>query len=121
MSGISVGQLVMMAALTVVLVSIGWRSVFIWLAVAHFGLLALLAWTLPPETQQQRRAAPAEGLSLREAARTRRFWLLLGIYAICGLDDFFVGTHVVAFAQDKGVETVIAGNLLALMGLAALI
>jgi predicted MFS family arabinose efflux permease len=43
------------------------------------------------------------------------------MYAICGLDDFFVSTHVVAFAQDRGVDTLVAGNLLALMGLTALI
>src|SRR5204863_8554810 len=66
-------------------------------------------------------AAPRDGLSVRDAARTRHFWLLLVVYAICGLDDFFVVTHVVAFAQDRGVETLLAGNLLALMGLTALI
>jgi predicted MFS family arabinose efflux permease len=58
---------------------------------------------------------------VREAARTRQFWLLLGIYGICGFDDFFVTTHVVAFAQDRGVDALFAGNLLALMGLTALI
>ena len=55
------------------------------------------------------------------AARTRRFWLLIAIYAICGFDDFFVSTHVVAFAQDRGVDALLAGNLLALMGLTGLI
>ena len=53
--------------------------------------------------------------------RTPRFWLLLAIYAICGLDDFFVGTHVAAFAQDRGATALMAGNLLALMGLTALV
>jgi predicted MFS family arabinose efflux permease len=61
------------------------------------------------------------GTTLRAAARTRQFWLLLAVYAICGFDDFFVSTHVVAFAQDKGVDALLAGNLLALMGLTALI
>lgn len=120
MSGISVGQLVMMAALTVALVAAGWRSVFLWLALAHAGLLALLL-ALPAQVQQGGGAAPTDGLSLRDAARTREFWVLLAIYAVCGLDDFFVGTHVVAFALDTGIGVVFAGNLLALMGLAALI
>src|SRR6185295_16432173 len=43
------------------------------------------------------------------------------MYALCGLDDFFVATHVVAFAQDRGLGALLAGNLLALMGLTALI
>jgi predicted MFS family arabinose efflux permease len=47
--------------------------------------------------------------------------MLLVIYAICGFDDFFVATHVVAFAQDRGVDAFFAGNLLALMGLTGLL
>ena len=35
-SGITVGQLVMIAGLAVVLAAVGWRSVFYWLALAHF-------------------------------------------------------------------------------------
>ncbi len=58
---------------------------------------------------------------MRQAARTRQFWLLIAIYAICGFDDFFVGTHVVAFAQDQGIDVFLAGNLLALMGLTGLV
>ena len=41
--------------------------------------------------------------------------------AICGFDDFFVSTHIVAFAQDRGLDTLLSGNLLALMGLTALL
>ncbi len=120
-SGQSVGQLVMIAILAAVLAQIGWRSVFVWLAVAHAVLLPILFLTLPRGTQAHASAAPPIGSNLREAARTPRFWLLLVIYAICGLDDFFVGTHVAAFAQDRGATALMAGNLLALMGLTALI
>src|SRR4029077_4685124 len=100
---------------------IGWRSVYIWLAVAQFALVPLLLFAIPSQGQQQTAAMPREGLTAAEAARTAKFWLLLGVYAICGLDDFFVSTHVVAFAQDRGVGTLLAGNLLALMGLTALL
>lgn len=120
-SGTSVGQLIMIAALAAVLVQIGWRPVFVWLAVAHLALIPLLLVALPASTRHQAAAVAREGLGLREAARTRQFWLLLVVYAMCGLDDFFVSTHVVAFAQDKGVDALFAGNLLALMGLTALI
>ena len=60
-------------------------------------------------------------MSVVAALRTPKLWMLLAIYAICGLDDFFVATHVVAFAQDRGVDALFAGNLLALMGLTALL
>jgi predicted MFS family arabinose efflux permease len=120
-SGTSVGQLVMIAALAAVLVEIGWRAVFVWLAAAHLVLLPLLARALPGAKPPETARAQRSGLDLAAAARTPRFWLLLALYAICGLDDFFVATHVVAFAQDRGVGALLAGNLLALMGLTALI
>jgi predicted MFS family arabinose efflux permease len=119
-SGMSVGQLLMIAVLASVLVQIGWRSVFVWIGIAHLALLPLLI-ALPGQGGAQAAGeAPRASLSLREASRSRQFWLLLGVYAICGMDDFFVTTHVVAFAQDRGIDTLLAGQLLALMGLTGL-
>ena len=122
-SGITVGQLVMIAGLAVVMAAVGWRSVFYWLAIAHFIFLILLLPLIPGDREAKAHAAgpTITRMSLREAARTRQFWLLTVIYAICGFDDFFVTTHVVAMAQDRGVDTLLAGNLLAAMGLTGLI
>ena len=120
-SGQSVGQLVMIAVLAAVLVHIGWRSVFVWLAAAHLLLMPLFLLALPGGSHARAAHAPPAGESLRSAFGTRQFWILLAVYAICGLQDFFVGTHVVAFAQDRGVDALFAGNLLALMGLTALV
>jgi len=117
-SGMSVGQLVMIALLAAVLVQIGWRSVFVWVGIAHLVLLPMLL-AIPAQGGTRTVAAQGE-FSLREAAKSRQFRLLIGIYAICGLDDFFVTTHVVAFAQDRGIAPLLAGNLLALMGLTGL-
>src|SRR3954469_20885265 len=116
-SGMSVGQLIMVAVLAGLLAQIGWGSVFVCIGIAHLPLLPLLL-ALPGAS----RAPPtgAASLSLRDAARTPRFWLLLAIYAICGLDDFFVTTHVAAFAQNRGLGILAAGNLLAFMGLTGL-
>ena len=96
---------------------------FFWLGIAHLALVPLLLLAIPAgggAGGAQAAAAPP-GLDARQAARTRQFWLLLGVYALCGLDDFFVSTHVVAFAQDRGLDAFLAGNLLAWMGLTALV
>lgn len=122
MSGMSVGQLVMMAALAAVLTVMSWQSVYVWLGLGHLVLLPLLLAAIPKTSPAQDKAErPNEGQGIAAAARTRQFWLLLAVYAICGLDDFFVATHVVAFAQDRGVDAFLAGNLLALMGLTGLL
>jgi predicted MFS family arabinose efflux permease len=119
-SGMSVGQLLMIAVLASVLVEVGWRWVFVWIGIAHLVLLPLLL-VLPGEGGAGREGqSNDEDHSLREAARTRQFWLLLAVFAICGLDDFFVTTHVAAFAQDHGIDALFAGRLLALMGLTGL-
>jgi MFS family permease len=121
-SGMSVGQLVIIAMLAAVLVAVSWRSVYLWLGVAHLALVPLLIGAIPKTTPTQAKAARSnDGVGVFEAARSRQFWLLVAIYAICGFDDFFVTTHVVAFAQDRGVDAFLAGNLLALMGLTGLI
>jgi predicted MFS family arabinose efflux permease len=122
-SGMSVGQMVLTAVLAAVLVTIGWRSVFVWLGAAHLLLLPLVLAAIPGETDRKSREdmRPKDGLSVAAAARTRQFWLLILIYAACGFGDFFVSTHVVAFAQDRGIDALPAGNLLAVMGLTGLL
>ncbi len=122
MSGMSVGQLVVIAVLAAVLVTVGWQSVYVWLGIAHLVLAPLLIAAIPNTSRAQAKAArPGEGIGIAQAARTRQFWLLIVIYAICGFNDFFVSTHVVAFAEDRGVSAFLAGNLLAVMGLTGLL
>jgi predicted MFS family arabinose efflux permease len=127
-AGMSAGQLVIIAAFTLVLAQLGWRHVFLWGGLAHLVLLPLVLLAIPRDRASQPTGSTAGkptvgqgGLTLRAAAGTRQFWLLIGVYALCGLDDFFVTTHVVAFAQDRGIEALVAGQLLALMGLAGFI
>lgn len=121
MSGMSFGQLVVIAALAAALTAMSWQSIYLWLGLAHIVLLPLLLLIIPRVQPGQQAVRPAEGHNVLAAARKRQFWLLIVIYAICGFDDFFVTTHVVAFAQDRGVDAFLAGNLLAVMGLTGLI
>ena len=128
-AGMSAGQLVIIAVFTLVLAQLGWRHVFLWGGLAHLVLLPLVLLAVPRDRAPQPTGSTAGtsangqggGMTLRAAAGTRQFWLLIGVYALCGLDDFFVTTHVVAFAQDRGIEALVAGQLLALMGLAGFI
>jgi len=120
---------VIIALFTLILAHFGWRYVFVWGGLAHLLLLPLVLLAVPrdggPRPAGSNAGSAIVGnsgdMTLRAAAKTRQFWLLIGIYALCGLDDFFVTTHIVAFAQDRGVDALFAGQLLALMGLAGFV
>ncbi len=81
-AGVSVGQLVIIAILAAVLASIGWRSVYLWLAVAQLALIPLLLVTLPARAARQIATAPSEGMSVAEALRTPELMV-----AACDLRD----------------------------------
>ena len=136
-SGMGVGQLLVISVLAVQLTTLGWRGSFLALGVAT--LVCVLPFVLamtrvepseqaapPPDpgagTRTAATAAAAEGEAetLREALAARRLQLLLVIYVVCGFQDFLVATHMVAFALDEGVDTLLAGNMLAFMGLTGL-
>ena len=122
-SGMGLGQLMIISALTGVLIATGWDSVFLWLGLINLLMVPVILWLIreKPSASGQQSGLIGEGLSLREAMKTHHFWLLTGMYAFCGFHDFFASTHVVAFALDQGVSPLLAGNLLAFMGLAGLI
>lgn len=122
-SGMGLGQLIILSGLSVVMVETGWRDVFLWLGVINLVAAPLLLIALRRESPAGGTAATAlaQGMSLPEATRTSGFWLVMVFYAICGFQDFFVSSHVVAFALDQGEATLFAGNLLAFMGLAGLV
>lgn len=123
-SGTGIGQLLIIGGLAAYLADLGWRNSFLSLGIISLALIPVVWLGIRPPGKSDAgasAASPNSGLNLRQAVRTRHFWLLLLIYSICGFQDFFVATHVVAFAQDSGLSQFFAGNLLALMGLAGVI
>ena len=133
-SGNALGQLVIIGLLVAVLLQVGWRISFIVLGVINLAIVAPLVLAAirsgPPGLGEQN--GPLGATARGQAAATpflwpesllgsRPLWLLGAVYAACGFQDFFVATHVVAFALDRGIGSVLAGNLLALMGLTGLV
>ena len=129
-SGSGIGQLVIILALTSQLETLGWRGSFLALGIA--GLLLILPMTFfavsPRNQNGGARTANAKATTaapsapeLRVILYSRPFWLLVAIYGICGFQDHFMATHVVAFARDQGIGGVLAGKLFAFMGLFGLL
>ena len=136
-SGNAIGQLVIITLLASLLGSLGWRTSYAVLGAANLviavPLVLAAARSRPPvsccgpssgtdtdEVSLSTPAASAPATPLREILESRELWLLIAIYGVCGFQDFFVATHVVAFAIDQGVGDLLAGNILALMGILGL-
>ena len=68
------------------------------------------------------RAASTALTSLRDAARTRAFWLLAGTFFVCGwTTNGIISTHFVPAMHDHGVSATTAASLLAIVGIFDLI
>ena len=143
-SGMGVGQLLVISVLAVQLTTYGWRGSFLALGVATLVCVLPLVLAMAKAGPAPAPAAdsPVPGrdagtgtgtgtgtsaavegraATLREALASRRLQILLLIYVVCGFQDFLVATHMVAFALDEGVDTLLAGNMLAFMGLTGLV
>ena len=132
-AGSAAGQLVIIALLASYVATLGWRTSYQVLGIVNLAVLVPLVLVAvrsrpPADTQTDLDRIPeaestlAAGLGgqFRSIFASGQLWLLVAIYAICGFQDFFVVTHVVAFALDQDLGPVLAGNLLALMGLVGL-
>ena len=132
-SGNALGQLVIIMLLATFLATLGWRTSFHVLGAVNLVVLLPLVLAAvrsgppsPPPVPwgnslgEKRANSVTSPVTLRSLLASRQLRLLILVYAICGFQDFFVVTHVVAFAQDQGIRPVLAGNLLAFMGLMGL-
>ncbi|MEU5878640.1 MFS transporter [Spirillospora sp. NPDC047279] len=128
------GQLIFLPVLAWLVEGNGWRSAAATVAVAALavvplvilvmrerpsdvGLLPYGATSAEPEPRLKGDAARVALNALREASRTKEFWLLAGGFFICGAStNGLVGTHFIPAAHDHGMTETTAAGLLALVG-----
>jgi MFS family permease len=127
-SGIGVGTLVMPALATLLIEMLGWRGAY--LALGAFaaivgGGMALLLENDPRDRdlnpdgdplQHGALPAQADGASMREAIRSRRFISLYAACLICSFGLFVPFVHLVPYAGDHGVPATSAALLLGIIG-----
>jgi predicted MFS family arabinose efflux permease len=134
-AGGAAGNLVFLPVLATLTENHGWRIAALTVTGAALLVVPLVWWRLrdhPAELglgplggvyEEPKPIAPAGAArvalgALRDAARTRPFWLLAGGFAICGATtNGLVGTHFIPAAHDHGMAETTAASLLALVGL----
>ena len=128
-SGIGVGTLVMPPLASLLIATLGWRSAYLVLgvlAVVIGGGLALLIENDPgdrnlgPDGDPPASGTPStrpDGMSVREAIRSRRFVSLYAACLICAFGVFVPFVHLVPYARDHGVAPSSAVLLLGVIGI----
>ncbi|GAB1645244.1 MFS transporter [Krasilnikovia sp. MM14-A1259] len=141
-AGGAAGQLIFLPVLARLTADHGWRTAALTVASAALLVVPLVWWRLrnspadlgvtaygaPPAEARAVNPAPAVAgaggaagaalRALRQASRTRAFWLLAGGFAICGATtNGLIGTHFIPAAHDHGMPETTAAGLLALVGL----
>ncbi len=133
------GQLVFLPLLAWMAENLGWRNAVITIASATFLIIPLVVLLmrdrpsqigLRPFGDRSTDPIPAEVQTaggnpirttlnaLREATRSRDFWLLSGSFFICGAStNGLIGTHLIPACIDHGIPEVKAAGLLAVMGI----
>ena len=129
-AAVSAGQLIFIPTIATIMVSEGWRPAISILAVALVVVLIPLALLMrdKPEdiglkpygaeaARATERAVDVKGTPLREALRTRDFWLLATSFFVCGYtSNGLIGTHLVPHAVEHGFTEVTAASTVALLG-----
>ena len=114
-AGIGVGTLVIPPATAALIEAVGWRDAYLVLAavgVAALGLCALAAAPAP--------AGRARGsASLREALRDPQYRRLYLATALLGVPLFVPFVYLPSYAEDRGVDPVLAAGLIGAIGTAS--
>ncbi len=142
LSGNSLGHFALVPLFSLFTLSYGWRSLYLSIGIIILMvniLIALFVMRGDPhhlglkpfgrEDEKSGKTNPVgnllssmnhEDLGLKQAMRTRSYWLFVVIMFICGGGDYFATTHLIPLATDHGVSPQTAGNMLGWYGLMSL-
>jgi MFS family permease len=132
--GNATGALIFFPLFSQIVVHAGWRTCALVLSCMALALIPLIVFvvrerpsdlglprfgasdvdaTLPPRVNPVGRAFN----TLREATRSRTFWVLAGTFFICGAStNGLIGAHLIPACGDHGIPETRAAGLLAAMG-----
>lgn len=132
-AGIGVGTLVMPPLATWVIDFVGWRAAYVAMAgvALVLGVVAVALLEHSPERRGLARdgeplaagavPAPAIGASLREALRSRPFWLLYAAGIATSFGMFIPFVHLPPFAEDLGLSARFGVLLVGLVGVGSVV
>jgi len=134
-SGVGLGPLIIAPLATYLITGFSWRVAYLVIGLVAWLLMMPLAGLLKrdpreigalpdgakaPSGDAGNKHALAVGLSLRQACRTRSFWLYMFTWVLYATSVFLVMTHLVPHVTDIGFTAMQAATVISMMGLAAI-
>ena len=114
-AGIGLGTLTIPPATAALIEEIGWRDSYLVLAAVGVGVLALCALAAVPAPVGER----AVGASLRHALRDSEYRRLYVATALLGVPLFVPFVYLPSYAEERGVDPVLAAGLIGAIGTAS--
>jgi OFA family oxalate/formate antiporter-like MFS transporter len=131
LSGLGIGQLVAPPLISRLVAAYDWSFSYIILGIILLVIVVVATQFLRRDPSQvgqvpygaktadvHATGSASLAYSLREASRTRQFWVLVGIKLCYGFYMFSMVVHIIPHATDLGISTVDAANILAIHGAA---
>jgi sugar phosphate permease len=135
-ASVATGQLIFLPLLTSLAVAYGWRAALIVVCAAVVGAALVMLLLMrdrpsdvgllpyghegPPPAPPPPASGPITAAAfgaLRDAARTKAFWILFGTFFICGAStNGLIQTHFIPMCVDFGLSQTRAAGLLAAIG-----
>ena len=127
MSGVGLGAFVVPQLAERLIERVGWRGAYVSLGLLTFAIAfpAVAGWIREPRPGEGERgtAAPIAlplGHTVREAARTARFWMLGAAFFLVAVAINGSAAHIVPLLTDHGLSAASATATLAIFGLATM-
>nr|WP_225937712.1 MFS transporter [Myxococcus sp. RHSTA-1-4] len=126
LAGVGLGGILLPPALQAAIGSLGWRGAYTALGVAMLVLVlpAALRFFDDRASAPAVKAAPVPShgvANLREAARTRTFWLLIAIFVLLGTMTLGVSASLVPILTDSGLTPQAAAAMASSLGVGVLV
>jgi MFS family permease len=134
--GIGLGPLIMAPFATYIIINYTWRIASIIIGLVAFFVVLPISRLLKKSPAEvgalsdgvtassngtQNDHPPQTSLTLREALRTRSFYIILLIYLFFSSNIFFITTHLVPHVTDTGFSAMEAATMLSVVGVAAIV
>lgn len=136
-ASVATGQLIFLPVMAYLTEAFGWRAAMgtmcVMLAIAAVAVLLFMSdrpsdlglrpvgddGTAPvPAAPPATSIVSAAFSALRDASKTRVFWILFGTFFVCGAStNGLVQTHFIPMCADFGISTTMSASLLAAMGI----